>query len=157
MKFLKENKYTIILILVFILIIMLGYGAYKALSPDEKKAEYGTRLDENKDHPIDSELFKTITEEIEKDKNVEKVSIRLQGKIIKNEITVVENMSIANAKKVADTILTKYSDDIKSYYSIEFYLLKTNEEQNNFPILGMKDPLSKTISWSKDREITKSE
>ena len=33
------------------------------------------------------------------------------------------------------------------------YLIKDNEKLNNFPIIGMKHPDAKSISWTKDREI----
>ena len=153
-KFIKRHRYTLILLLVFALLCVLALKVKEVLVPDEGKATYGERLKDINKHPISSEIYSKIQEEFEKDDKVEKVDHRLQGRILNFYITVGEKVSVKDAKAKGDKVIELLDEDTLSYYTIQIYLKKEKEELNNFPIIGLKDPLSKTISWTKDREIT---
>ena len=152
-KFIKRHRYTCILLLVFILLVVLGLKAKSILVPDEGKATYGERLKDIGKHPITAEVYKKIDEEYAKNSNVKKVKHDLQGKTINYYITVDDKVSIKDAKAIGEKLLEYFSDDIKGYYSIQVYLSKEDSKLNNFPIIGMKHPESKGFSWTKDREI----
>ena len=152
-KFIKRHRYTCILLLIFILLVVLGLKAKNILIPDEGKATYGERLKDIDKHPIDKDVYKKVEEEYAKNKNVKKVTYHLQGKTLNYFITVDDKVSIKDAKAIGEKLLEYFSDDIKEYYSIQVYLIKEDEKLNNFPIIGMKHPEAKTISWTKDREI----
>ena len=152
-KFIKRHRYTCVLLLIFILLVILGLKAKDILVPDEGKATYGERLKELSKHPISEEVYKKIDEEYAKNTNVKKVSHHLQGKTLNFYITVDDKVSIKDAKVIGEKLLEYFDDDQKGYYSIQVYLTKEDEKLNNFPIIGMKHPESKTISWTKDREI----
>ncbi len=153
-KFIKRHRYTLILLLVFVLLCVLALKVKEVLVPDEGKATYGERLKDIDKHPISSETYSKILEEFEKDDKVEKVDHRLQGKILNFYITVEEKVTVKDAKAKGDKVIELLDEDTLSYYTIQIYLKKEKEELNNFPIIGLKDPLAKTISWTKDREIT---
>lgn len=152
-KFLKKNRYTIILLIVFILLVILGLKVKNILVPDEGKATYGERLKDISKHPIKEEVYKKIEEELLNNKAVTKVSHRLQGKIINYYITFDSKVSVKDAKAVGENLIKGFEEDTLGYYSIQIFLLKDDEKQNNFPIIGMKNPESKVVSWTKDREI----
>ena len=152
-KFLKRNRYTIILIFIFILFVILGLKVKDILVPDEGKAAYGDRLKNISKHPISNDTYDKIDEELEKNSNVVKVSHKLQGKTINYFITVDEKVSIKDAKAIGESVIKGFDEDALGYYSIQISMLKENEELNNFPIMGMKHPSSKEVSWTKDREI----
>ena len=152
-KFLKKNRYTCILLIVFVLLVILGLKVKDILVPDEGKATYGERLKDISKHPIEDEVYKKIDEELVKNKGVAKVSHRLQGKIINYYITFASEVSVKDAKNIGEGIIKGFSEDTLGYYSIQIYLLKEDEKLNNFPIIGMKNPEAKTVSWTKDREI----
>ena len=128
-KFIKKYRYTLILLLVFVLLCVL---ALKVKEDD---------------------VYSKILEEFEKDDKVLKIDHRLQGKILNYYITVDDKLSVKDAKGKGEKVISLLDDDILSYYSVQLYLIKNDETLNNFPIIGLKDPLSKTISWTKDREI----
>lgn len=153
-KFFKRNRYTCILLFIFILFVILGLKVKDILVPDEGKATYGDRLKNIDKYPISQEIYNTIDESLQKNANVIKVSHRLQGKTINYYITFSEKVSVKDAKAVGDGIVKNFDEETLSYYSIQVFLLKEDEKLNNFPIIGMKHPESKTISWTKDREIT---
>ena len=152
-KFIKKHRYTCILVLIFILIVILGIKAKDMLVPDEGKATYGDRLKDIGKHKISDDDYKKIDDELSKNDSVVKVTHHLQGKTINYFITFSDKVSVKDAKAIGDKLLDYFSEDVKGYYSIQVYLIKNNKELNNFPIIGMKHPDSKTISWTKDREI----
>ena len=156
-KFIKNHRYTLILLLVFVLLCILGYKAREILVPDEGKATYGERLKDISKHPIDKEVYDKIEEEYKKDDKVLKVSKKLQGKILNYFITIDDKVSVKDAKAKGEKLLTFLDEDILGYYSIQIYLIKEDKTLNNFPMIGMKDPLSKNISWTKERDIKVSE
>lgn len=152
-KFLKKNRYTIILLIVFVLLVILGLKVKNILVPDEGKATYGERLKDISKHQIKEEVYKKIEEELLSNKTVTKVSHRLQGKIINYYITFDSKVSVKDAKALGESIIKGFDEDTLGYYSIQIFLLKDDEKQNNFPIIGMRSPESKAVSWTKDREI----
>ena len=156
-NFFKNHRYTVILLFVFILLVILGYKVKEIFVPDEGKASYGERLRDISKHPISNEVFTSIEEEYAKDENVIKSSHRIQGKVVNIYMTFKENVSPKDAKALAEKSLSHFDEDTLGYYSIQYFLTKEDEKLNNFPIMGMKDPLSKGISWTKDREITVSD
>lgn len=156
-KFIKKHRYTCILLLIFILLVVLALKAREILIPDEGKAAYGERLKDVQKHPISNDIYRKIDEDYAKDNRVLKISHRVQGKIINYFITVEEKVSVKDAKSIGDKIITYFDEDILGYYSVQIYVTKEDEAENNFPIIGMKHPLSKNVSWTKDREKTESE
>ena len=157
-KFLKRHRYTIILVFIFVLLVILGLKVKEILIPDDRKATYGDRLKSIDKHPISDEMYQKIDSVLEKNSNVKKSSHRVQGKIIKYFITVDDKVTVKDARAVGDGLLDSFDEDVLEYYSVEFYLVKEDETMNEFPIIGMKHPESKKISWTKDRErVTESD
>ena len=155
MKFIKKNRYTVILILVFILLLCLGIKIKDILMPDDKKEFYGNRLNSINEHIIEESLYNKIKSELEKDEKIDLITYREQGKIINFIVTVNDKTTIEDAKKVGNSIITYFSEDDIGYYTIQIYIKKNDESLNNFPIIGAKNPLTASIIWTHDREISK--
>lgn len=153
MKFIKRRKYTLILLIVFVLLVFLAVKVKEVLMPDEGRASYGDRLDERDNYPISDDIYNKITEDYGKDTNIKQITHNLSGKIIKFFITVDDKVSVKDAKALGEKLITYFDEATLSYYSVQVYVLKADKSLNNFPIIGMKDPLSTTISWTKDRDI----
>ena len=153
MKFIKRRKYTIILLIVFVSLVFLAVKVKEILMPDEGKASYGERLEDMINYPISEDIYTKITEEYGKDTNVKQIKHQQSGKIVKFFITVDDKVSIKDAKALGDKLITYFDNTTLSYYSLQVYIVKTDKSLNNFPIIGMKDPISPTISWTKDRDI----
>ena len=142
-RFVKRHRYTCILVLIFILLVILGLKAKNILVPDEGKAIYGERLKDLSKHPISDEVYQKIDEEYGKNTNVKKITHHLQGKTLNFFITVDDKVSIKDAKAIGEKLLGYFDDDQKGYYSIQIYLIKEDKTLNNFPIIGMKHPDAK--------------
>lgn len=156
-RFIKKHRYTLVLLLIFILLGFLAIKVKDILVPDEGKATYGDRLKGIEKYPITNETYEKIEEDLKNNKNVLKSSHRLQGKVLNYFITVDSKVSVKDAKEIGNKLVTLFDEDLLSFYSIQIYVNKEDESLNNFPIMGFKDPLSKSVSWTKDREITKSD
>ncbi len=152
-KILKRNRYTIILLFIFVLFVILGLKVKDIFVPDDGKATYGDRLKNIDKHPISADTYTKIDETLKKNSEVIKVSHRIQGKTLNYFITFSDKTTVKDAKTISDSILKEFDEDTLSYYSLQLYLMKEDENLNNFPIMGMKHPESKVISWTKDREI----
>lgn len=155
--YIKRHKKTIILVVIFALLVVLTIKIKDILIPNEALFNYGSRLNEMDNYPVDESVYKKIEEEYGKNANVKTVTHRTQGKIINFFVTVDDKVSVADAKKLADVITGAFDAKTLSYYSIQVYMLKDNKELNNFPIAGMKNPKAEGFVWTKDREITKEE
>ena len=155
MKFIKKRRYTIILLLVFLLMVLLVVKAKEVLMPDEGKASYGDRLKDINDYPIGEDIYLKISEDYGKDTKVKQITHELKGKILNFFITVDDKVSVKDAKVLGEKVVTYFDEKTLSYYSIQIFLIKADKSLNNFPIIGMKDPLSTIVSWTIDREIVK--
>ena len=152
-RFLKRHRYTVILVFLFALLVILGLKVKEILVPDDGKATYGDRLKNIEKHPISSEIYTKIDEALGKNNKVKKVTHRIQGKTINFYITFDDKVSVKDAREIGDSLIEYFDTDTLGYYSIQLFLIKEDKALNNFPIIGMKHPESKKISWTKDREI----
>ena len=157
MKFIKKNKFTIMAIIIFIALVVLGVKVKELLVPDEGKAVYGDRLDGINNHPLADSLFADIEDKVKENESVLNFAHQVHGKIINLMITVKDEVSIEDAKKLANSLVAEFKDDELDFYSLQVYVLKENEELNNFPIIGYKDTETSELVFTKDRDITKSE
>ncbi len=157
MKFIKKNKYTIIAIVVFIALVFLGVEVKRLLVPDDNKAAYGDRLDGIEDHPLSDGLFDKIEEKLKENTKVLKVSNTIHGKIINLTITVDKDVSVSDAKKIANSTVAMFEDKELDFYTLQVFVAKEDETLNNFPIIGYKGTTSSELKFTKDREITKEE
>lgn len=156
MKFIKKNKYTIIAIIIFVVLVVVAATAKNILVPDEGKAVYGDRLDGIKGHPLSEETLKGVDTKLKENEKVTNSSSKLHGKIINIIITVTDDVSIEDAKKIASDTTNMFTKDELSFYSLQVFVKKENAELNNFPIIGYKDANGE-MKFTKDREITKGE
>lgn len=154
MKFIKKNKYTIIAIIIFIALVVLGATVKNILVPDEGKAVYGDRLDGIKNHPLSEENLKGVDTKLKENEKITDSSSKLHGKIINIIITVTDDVSIEDAKKIANDTTNMFTNDELSFYSLQVFVKKENAELNNFPIIGYKEA-GLEMKFTKDRDITK--
>lgn len=154
MKFIKKNKYTIIVIIVFLALVVSFVEIKNILVPDEGKAVYGNRLDGIEKHPLKTSDLESIEKSIKEQEKVNDVSSKLHGKIINITITVQDDVSINDAKTLATNTISLFTKDDLSFYSLQVFVKKENEKLNNFPIIGYKDAGSEEMFFTKDREIT---
>ncbi|MDD6878861.1 MAG: hypothetical protein PUD59_01340 [bacterium] len=158
MEFIKKNKITVFVIILFIVITIGLYFAYGLFFSNSGKPVYGDRLDGIEEVEISSDLMSKMETSIKENKNVKETSTNVSGRTLNIIITVLDELSINEAKKIGESSYKELSEQQIKYYSIQIFIKKDSEEQNNFPIIGYKQKESTSISWTKDRKVeTKNE
>lgn len=151
MNFIKKNKYTSIVILIFVLLAVLGAFIIKIFFSSGNLATYGDRLEDIENYKIDSEQSNKLKKELKALDNVTDVSYDLKGKIVNVLITVSKDTKVADAKKLADSVLTYFEDDQIKYYDYQVFISSEDETNKSYPIIGYKGSSEKVFSFTADR------
>lgn len=152
MKLLKKNKFTIIVVVLFVG-CMFGVSVLKDLFfPNEGKAIYGERLVGKVE--VKKETYDQLKEKLQINEKVEKVSVRENGRSIYITVTVMKETSLEEAKAVTNGLTDLFTDSQKGYYDFQVFVRKEDASENNFPIIGNKHHNNSDFVWSRDREKT---
>lgn len=140
-NFIKNNKglsillgLTLILVII-ILIILLEFIREKNTN------KYGDRLEGIEEVKITEKKVKKIEKTISENEEVEKVDIRIQGRIIYLNITYSNSVEVSKAKEIADYSLDNFSEKELKFYDVSCFLIEiddNNEETEEFVITGNK-------------------
>lgn len=136
-NFFKTHKKQCMIGGIAFLVIFFLILIWLFIVPVFSNNKYGDRLDGIEDHKISSDTVKDIENSLKENDKVTDVTYNNEGRILDFIITVSNDMSTEDAKKIGDTILDKISDDDKKYYDIQI-LIDTEEENENYPIAGYK-------------------
>lgn len=146
MKFIKNNKILIALILITVIMFStILIIIFSNLSSGND--EYGNRLDEIEKYPITDEVINNIKNEISSLEKVESINYNLEGRLINFVIKVEDDLIVSEAKNYSEKILENFSDDIKSYYDIQILIDSNIDESENYPIIGYKHKTSDSLVW----------
>ena len=136
-NFFKTHKKQCMIGGIAFLVIFFLILIWLFIVPVFSNNKYGDRLDGIEDHKISSDTVKDIENSLKENDKVTDITYNNEGRILDFIITVSNDMSTEDAKKLGDTILDKISDDDKKYYDIQI-LIDTEEENDNYPIAGYK-------------------
>ncbi len=131
------------LVIFFLIIIWLF------IIPVFSNNKYGDRLDGIDKHKISSDTVNDIESSLKGNDKVKDVTYNNEGRILNFIITVSNDMSADDAKKLGDTILDKISDDDKEYYDIQI-LIDTEEDNDNYPIAGYKHKTEDNFTYGNE-------
>lgn len=157
MKFIKKNKFTILVVVIFVVLVIAAALVKNIFFINTGQPVYGDRLDGIEEVEIEESRYDTLEAELKKNEIVSSVDANLDGKIINVIVTVKDDTSKKNAKKLGDTVLKQFSEEELVFYDIQLFIKKNDAEQNDFPIIGYKHHNKDGLSWTKDRTVTTSE
>ena len=153
-NFFKTHKKQCMIGGIAFLVIFFLILIWLFIVPVFSNNKYGDRLDGIEDHKISSDTVKDIENSLKENDKVTDVTYNNEGRILDFIITVSNDMSTEDAKKIGDTILDKISDDDKKYYDIQI-LIDTEEENDNYPIAGYKHKSEDNFTYG--NEVVSSE
>lgn len=146
MKFIKNNKLLVTLlaiaIIMFSTILIIIFSNLGG-----SNNEYGNRLDNIEQYPINNELIDGIKSEISALDKVDNINYNLEGRLANFIIYVDDDLNIATAQEYANKIIQHFSDELKTYYDIQILIDSKNEESENYPIIGYKHKTTDMIVW----------
>lgn len=136
LKDLKKNKYTTVSIVIFILLIFLGYGVYKILIPNNGTPVYGNRLEGIDEVEVTKKQLQELDEEIVNESFVIESNSYTNGRIVNIILTIKEGVKEKDAKKITSTIVEYFTKDQLSYYDLELFITCEDE---SYSIIGYKN------------------
>lgn len=157
MKFIKNHKFTSLVIVIFIALVFVAYYLYNIFFINSSRPEYGNRLDGIENAEIKKDTLSDLEKSISENKSVKKVTTNISGKTLDIVITVDDSLSLKDAKAIGDVSYKKLSEKQIDFYSVQVFIKKDSAEQNNFPIIGYKQRGTKNLVWTKDRSVTKTD
>lgn len=148
-KFIKSHKTLLIIIGIILLMILAVVLTYLKLSPDSKKDLYGNRLEEIEKHPIEETSVSNMQSEMQEMEGITAISYNLKGKLINIIITLDPAVLKDTAVWYANKSLEYFSEDVKTYYDIQVFLL-TDGESEIYPMIGYKHKTSSGLVWKQE-------
>ena len=153
MKFIKRNKGLVIILILTLTLLGVIIAIFSRMLFSSGKTEYGDRL--NNIVKIDKAITTKAKEETEQLEEVEKVTIRIQGKIVYTTIVVSESTKKDRGKEIANKMMSYYDEDIIECYDFEYFVTQNpilDDEGNDksYTIVGNKHPDKDNISWTKN-------
>ena len=148
MEFIKKNKFTIIAIICFLLLMLIAIEVKNVFFPNGSNAIYGDRLD-----GIDKVKVNTgkIADKVNENETVKEVKVKINGKIINVLITINDEVSLEDAKTLTGPVLESLTNKQKKFYDVEVMIDKENDSAQ-LPIIGYKHHSKKDFVFTKDRE-----
>lgn len=148
-KFKQDNIMLIILVLIlFSCFAVFGVLFYKYFYAGAGDSKYGNRLDGIENYKLSETLNDDISELYTKESSINKVSTKVEGKIIYITIDFKESIKTDKAQTLAVKALDKIGKENLTFYEIQFVLTYSGEAENkNFPIFGSKNANSLKVVW----------
>ena len=154
-NFLKNNKFIIVAIAIFLVIVLLLVQVKNIFFPQRANALYGDRLKGIEEVKITEKDQGKIKSTLESDGGIKTATVRTSGKTLEVIITVNDDVSLDTAKPYVNKILEACSDEQKSYYDMQVIVKSDSEESEVYPIIGAKHKTSTSFIW--DNRSTKKE
>lgn len=143
----RNNKYTIIVLGIFLVLLVLAFASYNLIFPNLGKPVYGNRLNGIENVKISKDELKELGKELEKKDYVTSATVSVTGRIIKPIITVKKGTKPEDAKKLTEVLLKYFEEEYVEFYDMEIFI-KNEEKESGYPIIGYKSRNAKTFTYS---------
>lgn len=150
MSFIRKNKFVILAIGVFLILVFLAFQIVSMFFPEEGKALYGERLDGIEEVELSDKKLTKIESTLKSDEAVKKADVSVAGKIVEVIITVQDDTSADTAKGLNTKVLDSLTKKEKEFYDVQIFI-KKDTDAADFPIIGYKHHAKDSFSWTKDR------
>ena len=159
---LKEiwGKYKILIVLGLILIICFIAILFVTVSYFFGSGEsvYGDRLEDIEDYPIEDTFISEYIANLESDEMINSATFDVKGRVIYVTINFVGDTSLVEAQSKAAASLEQFSENLLSYYDIDFTLLsEATENSEGFTIMGAKNVAGSGIVWNNNTPVESEE
>ena len=159
---LKEiwGKYKILIVLGLILIICFIAILFVTVSYFFGSGEsvYGDRLEDIEDYPIEDTFVSEYIANLESDEMINSATFDVKGRVIYVTINFVGDTSLVEAQSKAAASLELFSENLLSYYDIDFTLIsEATENSEGFTIMGAKNVAGSGIVWNNNTPVESEE
>lgn len=137
MTFIRKHKFVIAVSAIFIVVLLtLIIILIPALSKDEND-KYGGRIDGIENVKITDSRVDNVKGKVLNNENINKITFRLDGKLIKFFIEVKKDTDEINVESILNTIIDNFIEEEKNFYDFQVFI--TCEEKHPlYPIVAYK-------------------
>ena len=124
MSFIRKNKFVIVAIGVFLILVILAFRLFSMFAPSEGKALYGDRLKGIEEVELNNKKLLNIEDTLKEDSAVKEATASVEGKIVEVIITVKDEISTDTAKSLSNKVLDTLTTKEKKFYDIQVFVTK---------------------------------
>ena len=147
-KEIKNNKFTVMAVLGFALLLGLGYGTYLLIVP-QNSALCGNRLEGMEKVAISNSDFTNLFKELEKNDSIVKATGNLNRcKTVNVTLTIKKGVKQADAKKLAPLVSNFFSKEQQAYFDFQVFFKNENKDEKGYPMIGYLAKNAKSYSFS---------
>jgi hypothetical protein len=151
MKFIKKYSKWFLGILTIILLVALLLIAKEFFYSSDVNAVYGSRIEGIEKVKISEETKNKVKELM--GESFASIEIRIQGRIIYVDAKAGPELEPGTARDLGNKSLEAFSPEEKSYYDIQ-YLISSDTNTAQYPVLGYKHHSKEGINWTRDRAVS---
>lgn len=149
MKFFKKHMKESIFLTVFLVIIFTCLITFLIMWFGGNGDKYGTRLEGIKEVPLSDSYLNEISSAVKDEKTVSKATIDVEGRLVNIIITVKDDTTLDDAKKLSGIVKDNFTKDELAFYDIQIFLVDSGaNKESNYPIIGYKHKTSDDFVWS---------
>ncbi len=136
-KIWQENSVLLVLFVILIACLIAISVVVVKYFVGDSSSSYGDRLENIEKYPFEADAQNELINKIKEDELVEDVKVRTSGKIIYVTINFTTKVTLVEAQSKALASLEYFSDDILSFYDIQ-YMIKADstEDADGYQIMG---------------------
>lgn len=147
MKGLKDNKFTFVVLAIFVIMFVFAAMFYSMIMPSNGRPQYGNRLEGIEKVALSKEDQNKIIESLEKEKNVSSAKIDIKGRIINVIIEVEENTKVSDAEDLSGIITKNLTEAQTGYFDIQMFVTNKAKDKKGYPFIGYKGSTSKKFKF----------
>jgi len=149
-----KNKVTIVLWLILIICLIAIIVVTLTYFIGGSSSVYGDRLKDIDKYPISDTFKNEYISSLESDEIVSDVNINISGRVVYISISFNADTSLEDAKNKANASLESFSEELLSYYDINFTLkCEATENSDGFTILGAKNANGSGLVWNNNTPV----
>lgn len=153
-----KNKVLIVLGLILIICLIAILIVTFSYFFGGSESVYGDRLDEIENYPIEDSFVSEYIANLESDEMINSVSFDSKGRIIYIIIDFVGDRSLVEAQSKAAASLEQFSENLLSYYDINFTLTcGSTENSEGFTIMGARNVAGSGLVWNNNTPVESEE
>lgn len=153
-RFWKNN----IIVCLFILVLLTFCIVFLSMIlPMYTKSgnKYGKRLVGIENVKLDDKISSNIKSKLKENENIDKVTIKLKGKIYNIIINLKDNVDVNSVVDMAEESINELDEDELNYYDIQIFITSKLEneegEQIGKTVVGYKNSNRENFSWTNNR------
>lgn len=147
----KENKFTVIVFIIFLALFIFGAILFNVIVPQNGKPQYGNRLEgiekvlPEKDR---AEFISTMKSALEKEDEVNSVSVDIKGRIINLIVEVKKGTKVKTAKNLTDVVTKEMTEAQLGYFDIQIFIKNSDKDAKGYPVIGYKGSELRKFTFS---------